>query len=90
MFQAPGVHLACSDQQRVDTARQQVVNLFPLHLGIFFGRRQDELVATLPQACLQALGEFGEEGVHEVGDDQADGVALTRRQTAGQQIRLVV
>ena len=78
------------DNQRVHTAGKHLVDLLPLQFRALFGRGNQQAVALDAQRAGKALGHFGEERMHQIGNHQADGERAAGNQGASRQVRLVV
>ena len=82
--------LGGGEQQAIHLAGQQAVHFAGLDGAIFFGVADHDVVAERADGGGDALGDFGEEGVHQVGHDQADHEGAARGQTARHPVGLVV
>ena len=78
------------DNQCVHAAGQHLVHLVAFEFGILFRTGDDQSIAVLAQHRRQAFGHLREEGMHEIGDHQADNVAATGYQRAGGEVGTVV
>lgn len=84
------VGLSRSDDQRVDAARKQLLDLLLLEFRIFFRGRNNQVVTLLAQHAGHAFGYFAEERMHQVRDDQANTVRPARDQRAGGEVGPIV
>jgi hypothetical protein len=82
--------LAGSDEENVDSATEEGANFLALDLGILLGGGEDEGAVAGAQHAAERFGELGEEGMGEVGDDEADGVGFSTGETAGEHVGLIV
>ena len=78
------------DDQRVQPARQQLVDLLFLKDHIFVGRRHDQAVAALSEDIGKGFGNFREKRVEEVWNDQANEMGSSCDEAACSQVRAVV
>ena len=77
-------------QQAIDLAGQQAVHFAGFDRAIFFGVADHDVVAERADGGGDALGDFGEEGVHQVGHDQPDHEGAAGGETARDPVGLVV
>jgi hypothetical protein len=82
--------LGRGEQQAIHLACQQAVHFAALHRAILLGIADHDVVAERADGGGDALGDFGEEGMHQVGNDQADHKGAARGQTARHPVGLVV
>src|ERR1019366_53344 len=82
--------LSRGEQQTIHLARQQAVHFAALQRAVLFGITDHDVVAQRANGGGDALGALGEEGVHQVWNDQPDHEGAPRGQTARHPVGLVV
>src|ERR1035438_4825306 len=82
--------LGRGEQQTIHLARQQAVHFAALQRAVLFGIADHDVVAQRADSGGDALGDLGEEGVHQIGNDHSDHEGAARRETARHPVGLVV
>jgi hypothetical protein len=82
--------LARSDQENIHTATQQRANLLPLDLGIFFRRSQNQRPVARPENSTQRFCKLRKERMHQVRNNQPNGVSPSAGQPSSHHVGLVI
>ena len=77
------------EDDAVDLTAAEHGELGPLLVRILAGAAEQQAVAAHARHRLDAGDDFHEEGVHQVGDDDAEGVGAAQAEAAGDGVALV-
>ena len=78
------------DDEAIGAAAEQHVDLAALARGVAGGVADDERVAVHLDGLLEAGGNFGEKGVRDLRNDDADNVRFARDEAARPAVRTVI
>ena len=86
----PSFALRGGDDQAVDFAVDQHIHLAPFHVAVFLGVGNDHLIAERMEFAGDALGDFSEEGVHQVGQHQSHHIGAAGNHAARDPVGLII